>query len=133
MQQRLLEIVPQLHPFLVEELGTFPSFLDEVSPDAIPITFYKHILDLYATSADFQRFWPICSAVLHEAHRHLASSGVGLDISVVRCLAPNQGNIVRCLREYVGMGTYPWRKTVEQRKRFFGAESLAGYVVQYSR
>ena len=133
LQQRLLEIVPQLHPFLAEELGTPPSLPEEVSPNAIPITFYNHVLDLYATSPDTQRFWSVCSAVLHEAHRHLASSGAGLDISVVRCMAPYQGKIVRCLREYVGLGTSPWSETVELRKRFFGAESLAGYVVESCR
>ncbi|TMF51217.1 MAG: GAF domain-containing protein [Chloroflexi bacterium] len=133
LQQRLLEVVPQLRPFLAEELGTFPSLPDEVSPDAIPITFYNHVLDLYATSTDLQRCWSICSAVLYEVHRHFASSGVGLDISVVRCLAPYQGNIVRCLREYIGLGASPTREPMELRKRFFGAESLAGYVVQSCR
>lgn len=133
LQQRLLEVVPQLHPFLAEELGILPSLPDEVSLNAIPTTFYNHVLDLYTISPDTQRFWSICSAVLHEAHRHLASSGVGLDISVVRCLTPYQGTIVRCLREYIGLGTSPWKEQVELRRRFFGAESLAGYVVEFCR
>ena len=133
LQQRLREVVPQLHPFIAEAFDS--SYLPpaEAPPGDVPIILYNRVLDLYATGPDSQRFWSICSAILHEAYRHFASSDVGLDISVVRCLAPYQGNIVRCLHEYIGLGTSSWKEQVELRKRFFGAESLAGYAVQSCR
>ncbi len=129
--QRLLEVLPELSPLLAEEFGVLSSLPAEAPPSAIPITFYNHVLGLYATVQDHQRFWSICTIVLQEAVKQLASSGVGLDISVVRCLAPYQGNIVRCLREYVGLATTPRKEQVVERQRLFGAESLAGYVVEF--
>ncbi len=128
--QQLLEVVPKLQPLVAEEFDALSSLPTEAPPGAIPITFYNHILGLYATVPAHLHFWSICTAVLQEAAQHLASSGVGLDISVVRCLAPYQGNMVRCLREHVGLGTSPREEQVELRKRLFGAESLAGYVVE---
>jgi len=128
--QRLLEVIPQLRAFAAAEFDGLSSLAAEAQPIAIPIAFYNRVLGLYATLPDQQRFWSICTAVLQEAVKHLASSGVGLDISVVRCLAPYQGNTVRCLREHVGLGTFSWKEQVELRKRLFGAESLVGYTVE---
>ena len=129
---RLIEVIPQLQPLIAGEFDALSSVPAEAPLSAIPITFFNHILELYATSPDAQRFWSICSAVLHEARKHLTPNGASLNISVVRCLAPYQGNIVRCLREYagLGLGTSQWREQVELGNRFFGAESLAGYVVE---
>ena len=126
---RLFEAVPELRPLLADELRALSPPLAEVSQRAIPVTFYSHILELYRTSLDDLRCWPICTAVLHEACNQLAPSEAELGISVVRCMAPSQGSIIRCLQEYVGLNTFHSRKQVEQRVRFFGAESLAGYVV----
>lgn len=131
--QRLLELIPQLQPLIAEEFDAFSSLPPEAPPGAIPITFYNHVLGLYATVPDHQRFWSICTAVLQEAAKHLASRRADLDISVVQCLTPYQGNIVRCLREHVGLGTSQGKEQVELRMRLFGAESLAGYVVESSR
>lgn len=128
--QRLYEILPKLSSFHAEESGALPA---AQSPGALPITFYNHVLGLYATVPDHQRFWSICTAVLQSAMENLASDGVILDISVVRCLVPYQGNIVRCLREYVGLKTSPGKEQMEVRARLFGAESLAGYVVESGR
>lgn len=131
--QRLYEILPTLSSFHAEESGAFSPLSAASSPGAIPITFYNHVLGLYATVPDQQRFWSICTAVLQNAMQYLASNEVILDISVVRCLLPYQGNIVRCLREYVGLRTSPGKEQMEVRARLFGAESLAGYVVESGR
>src|SRR5437667_8900890 len=101
--QRLSEAAPQLRPLLADELPALSPPPAEVSQHAIPVTFYSHILDLFRTSPDDLRCWSICAAVLYEACKQLASSGAELDISVVRCLAPSQGTIIRCLQEYVGL------------------------------
>ena len=128
--QQLLEVLPQLQPLVAEEFDGLSFLPTEAPSSAIPITFYNHVLGLYATVPAHQHFWSICTAVLQEAAQYLASSDVGLDISVVRCLAPYQGNTIRCLREHVGRGTSPGEEQVELRQRLFGAESLAGYVVE---
>lgn len=128
--KRLLEVLPELQAIIAEEFDTLSSPATAGPPSVIPITLYNHVLGLYATVPDHKRFWSICAAVLQEAVKQLAQHGVGLDISVVRCLAPYQGNLVRCLREYIGLGTSPWTEQVVERVRLFGAESLAGYVVE---
>lgn len=128
--QRLHEVLPKLSPLLVEEFGAPSSLPTAARPSAIPTTLYNHVLGLYATVPDQLRFWSICTAVLQKAVQHLASDGVELDISVVRCLSPYQGTIVRCLRQYVGLGTSLGKERIEVRARLFGAESLAGYVVE---
>ena len=126
---RLFEAVPELRPRLADELDVLSPPSADVSQHAIPVPFYSHILDLYTTSPDGLRLWSICTAILQEAGKQLASSHVGLDISVVRCLAPPQGSIIHCLQEYVGLNAFPGGTQVERRQRFFGAESLAGYAV----
>jgi hypothetical protein len=131
--RRLYEILPKLSSLPAEESDAPSPLPREVSPGAIPITFYNHVLGLYASVPDHQRFWSICTAVLQNAMQHLASDGIILDISVVRCLVPYQGNMVRCLREYVGLRTSPGKEQMEVRARLFGAESLAGYVVESGR
>jgi transcriptional regulator with XRE-family HTH domain len=127
--QQLFAVVPQLRPLLADESNAFATPSADELTSEIPVTFYSHILDLYSNTPDEQRFWSICTAVLQEALKQLPRKGIGLDISVVRCLVPPQGNIIRCLREYVGLGAFSWREQVELRQRLFGAESLAGYVV----
>ncbi len=128
--KRLLEVIPQLRTSAAEEFDGLSSLAAEAQPSAISIAFYNRVLGLYTILPDQQRFWSICTAVLQEAVKHLASSGVGLDISVVRCLAPYQGNTVRCLREHIGLGNFSWHEQVELRKRLFGVESLVGYTVE---
>lgn len=128
--KRVLEVIPQLRASTAGKFDDFPSLPAEAQPSAIPIAFYNRILGLYATLPDQQRFWSICTAVLQEVMKHLTSSGVGLDISIVRCLTPYQGNTVRCLREHIGLGNFSWKEQVELRKRLFGIESLAGYTVE---
>src|SRR5260370_3355566 len=87
--QRLLELIPQLQPLIAEEFDALSSLPSEAPPGAIPITFYNHVLGLYATVPDHQRFWSICTAVLQEAAQHLAAPNVDLQISLVQCLAPH--------------------------------------------
>src|SRR5258706_2535256 len=36
---------------------------------------------------------------------------------------------IRSLREYVAMGTPPWRTDLEERNQFLGSESLVGHAV----
>jgi hypothetical protein len=110
-----------LRTLLLEE---FDDFSDGISP-----TFSAHILNLYNTVPDEARFWSICTAVFSEALRQLDTDHRGLSMSIVQCMAPLDGDGIRCLRECMGLGTSPWEEQIELRTRFLGAESLAGYAV----
>lgn len=135
--QRLLKVVPQYRemfpPLIAKEFDGFSTASASVPANSISVTFYAHVLDLYSTTPDEGRFWSICTAVLPEALKQLDPNRLGLQISVVQCMAPAYGNTIRCLRERLALGTPPWSELVEQRARFFGAESLAGYVVSTGR
>src|SRR6266567_841212 len=125
----LLEIVPdQRAMFLPLITKEFDGFSTAPVP-SIPVTLYSHVLNLYSTVPSEQRFWSICTIVLHEALSQLDPDRLGLQISVIQCMAPSYGNSIRCLRECLGLGTPPWEERMERRARFLGAESLAGYVV----
>jgi hypothetical protein len=102
-------------------------------PESIPVTLYNRVLHLLCTTSYEQRFWSICSAVLHDALKRLDPDRLGLQLSIEQCMAPAYRNVVRCLRERVALGTPPWSEQVEQRGRFFGAESLAGFVTSIGR
>ncbi len=131
--RRLLEIVPgQRTTFLPLITKEFDAFSTAPVP-SIPVTFYSHVLNLFSTVSPEQRFWSICTMVLHEVLRQLDPDRLGLQISVIQCMAPAYGNTIRCLRERLGLGTPPWEEQMERRTRFLGAESLAGYVVSTNR
>ncbi len=125
----LLEIVPDQRtmflPLISKEFDGFST----APVSSIPVTLYSQVLNLFSTVSPEQRFWSICTIVLHEALRRLDPDCLGLQISVIQCMAPSYGNTIRCLRECLGLGTPPWEERMERRARFLGAESLAGYVV----
>lgn len=138
--RRLLEIVPDQHarflPLIVKEFGELSPVPGGFSPapaNSIPVTFYSYVLNLSSTVPLDQRFWSICSTVLHEALGQLDPGRLGLQISIIQCHTPSYGQIIRCLRERLGLGTPPWMEQLEHRTRFLGAESLAGYVVSINR
>lgn len=130
---RLLEVVPQhramLQALIAEEFEEIPAVSPDTSPNEIPVTFYAHILDLSTTTPDELRFWSLCPAILYEARGQLDPDRLGLEISVIQCMAPLPGNPVRCLHERVGLGTPPWREQLESKAELLGGESLAGYAV----
>ncbi len=128
---RLLEVVPQ-HRAMMRTLLT-EEFEDvELSPgssDAIDVSLYAAVLDLYTTTPDELRFWTISTFVLRHALKQFDPDRFGLEASVIECMAPSPGNPVRCLRERVGVGNPPWREEVGVKGELLGAESLAGYAI----
>lgn len=121
----LLDEVPQhralLRTLLLEEFDDFS--------DGISANFSVYVLNLYNTASDETRLWSICTAVLSEALQQLDAERSGLSMSVVQCMAPLRGDNIHCLRECVGLGTFPGEEQIELRTRFLGAESLAGHAV----
>ncbi len=105
----------------------------DASPESIPVTLYNRVLHLLCTTSYERRFWTTCTIVLHDALKRLDPDCLGLQLSIEQCMAPAYGNTVRCLRERLALGTPPWSELVEQRGRFFGAESLVGFVTSMGR
>lgn len=105
----------------------------DTSPESIPVTLYNRVLHLLCTTISERRFWTTCTAVLHDALKRLDPDRLGLLLSIEQCMAPAYRNTVRCLRERLALGTPPWSEQVEQKGRFFGAESLVGFATSIGR
>ena len=52
-----------------------------------------------------------------------------MEVVVIQCVPPTLEQSVRSLCERIGVGTIPWNSRVEQRLRFLGAESFAGWAI----
>lgn len=137
--QALLRALPQYREFLLESIPEeFGQLFNEavVKEDAlqeIPAAFYARIFSAYAELPDILRSWSICDLILLQALLQLNPNRVGMEITVVRCMPPSQGQKVRSLRETVGRGTPPWARELQQKTMFLGTESLAGYTVTMGR
>ncbi len=137
--QALLRALPQYREFLLESIPEeFGQLFNEavVKEDAlqeIPAAFYARIFSAYAELPDILRSWSICDLILQQALQQLDPNRVGIEITVVRCMFPSEGQKVRSLRETVGRGTPPWKRELQQKTMFLGAESLAGYAVTTGR
>jgi hypothetical protein len=131
--RQLLHALPQHHVLLLalieEEFPGFSETLGDDVPKELPSAFYARILEAYTTTPPSVRFWPICELILQEALVSLDPERLGMELVIVRCMPPSQGNTIRSLREFVGLGTPPWGTDMEEKNLFLGAESLAGYVV----
>lgn len=131
--QHLLDVVPEYRARLLPLISQASEEFSYPSPAApsqdIPIALYNYVLHLNSTIPDAERFWSIGTAILQEALRQLDPDRLGLQLSILQCLAPAYGNTVRCLRERLTLGTPPWNEHGEHRGGFFGAESLAGYAL----
>ncbi len=106
--------------------------LSDFEADAFPQEFFyplvMDVLEVRATTPDVLRFWSIVRIILQRALKQLDPDGVGLSITVVRCMPPGSDGKIRSLRECVGMGTPPWRGELEEKALFLGVESLVGHV-----
>ena len=119
------------HPKMVDDPQEKYRMAD-ASPESIPVTLYNRVLHLLCTTSYERRFWTTSTAVLNDALKRLDPDHLGLQLSIQQCMAPAYGTTVRCLRARLALGTPPWNELVEQ-KRFFGAESLAGFVTSIGR
>ncbi|GCE27507.1 hypothetical protein KDA_29910 [Dictyobacter alpinus] len=130
--RQLLRAIPkqqrnQLQSLLEKYSSDVSDFDIDTSEQEIPYKFIMEVLDARASIPDLLRFWSITRMVLQQALRQLDPEGVGMAITVVRCMPPRDGKI-RSLRESVGLGTPPWGGDLEEKALLLGAESLAGHV-----
>jgi hypothetical protein len=129
MSQSLESEVPQLGG---SERGAIDSGV-AASSEIIPSLFYDRVLQTLAISPDPLRRLSLASLILHQALQQLDPQKLGMDIIVGQCMSPQgEHQIVRSLREMMGIGTPPWPK--DGTDSFFrGAESLEGYAVTTGR
>jgi hypothetical protein len=99
--------------------------------DRIPLEVYEEVLRLGRETPD--RFWLLCSVMFSHALSQIEThpEQTGVEISVARCMPPQNDGKIRSLRAYVGQGTPPWRRDFHTRHYFLGAESLAGSAVMH--
>ena len=115
------ELVPNAPP---------PSPLPGTHPQhEVPAEYLVEVLAAYATSSGPFRSWSMRTLTLQQAIGQLDPDQVGMEITLVHCVAPAPGQCVRSLCERMGIGTAPWESGVSRRLLFLGAESLAGWTV----
>lgn len=95
----------------------------------VPSEYLARTLATYATTTGPFRTWSIRNLNLLQAIELLDPDMVGMEITVVQCVPPVPGQLVRSLCERIGVGTAPWDSGVGRRLLFLGAESLAGWSV----
>lgn len=126
---------PITHSLFMSLLSTdFPELLGEgsleehVSP-RLPSEFYARVMSNLALTPQ-----PLCrqstqELILQQMLRHLDPDRRGLLITLTACVPPPVGGKVRSLREIGELGTPPWPRNPMEKPMFFGADSLAGYVI----
>jgi len=131
--RQLLRALPQaqrnqLLPLIEHMLPDIADIHVHNSAEEIPYLFMLEVLEVRAATPDLMRFWTITRLVLQQALKQLDSEGVGMAITVVRCMPPSKNGKIRSLRETVGLGTPPWGGDLEEKALLLGAESLAGHA-----
>jgi hypothetical protein len=132
--RRLLSALPEYRERLLElfseEFENFSELSLDASQQEIPSKFYMQIFQMRGSISRTQRYWSIANTIISHALGQLDPEGLGLAITVVKCMVPRDPKRkIFSLRESVGQATSPWPGNLEQKAMFLGAESLAGYVV----
>jgi hypothetical protein len=94
-------------------------------------TFYAQILGELADTTRTHDGWSLCNTILRQALQQLDPYNQGLILAILQCTPPAQDHSVRSLYMPISLTTSP--TTPLQQLLFFGAESLAGYVVSSCR
>ena len=96
--------------------------------DRIPQHIYQEVLRISRDAPD--RFWLVAGTILFHLLAQLTiPEQAGAEIIIARCMSPRADGKIRSLQAYAARGTAPWRPDFHLMEGFFGAESLAGYVV----
>jgi transcriptional regulator with XRE-family HTH domain len=138
--KRLPEVFPRYKQHLADlieaELNPYKLLQTRSSPDQslvdtldVPVEYLIRALSAYARVRGPLRTWSLCSLAIQQILVQLDPDQLGMEVIVVQCVPPILGQSVRSLCERIAVGTAPWSTKVEQRLRFVGAESLAGWTV----
>lgn len=97
----------------------------------IPSEYLLKILSEHARAGGAYATWYLRSYGLEQLLTLLDPGKEGMDISIIRCIPPAEGGLVRSLCEIMGAANPPWPSGIGRRLLFLGAESLAGWVVEH--
>lgn len=136
----LLNTIPHeyMEQFLHLLTKDFPEFeynlssAREVSVHPLP-EFYARVLNAYAHTPPALLPQSLFDLILQQALAQLDPKRQGMSVSIVRCVNPLDGGVVRSLREIAGIGSPPWKRDLGQSTIFLGLESLAGSAVNSAR
>lgn len=133
----LLEALPRYRQQFADLIAKeFPNFLNDCSgdsPQEIPSAFYARVLSTHTSSPSIMRASTICILILQQIVVHLDPRQLGLVALLAQCVPPPPGQKVRSLRITQMRGTSPWESRMEDRTKFFGAESQTGNALQSGR
>jgi hypothetical protein len=104
----------------------------EIATHPLP-EFYARVLNAYAHTPPALLPQSLFDLILQQVLAQLDPKRQGMSVSIVSCVDPLDGRIVRSLREIAGIGSSPWRRDLGQSTIFLGLESLAGSAVNSGR
>lgn len=138
--QNLVQAIPPVlfQDFLRLALIEYPHLPQVEGPSqpvagGLPSAFYAQILHAYSQLPPLLSHQTLQDLIFQQAIAHLDPERRGMSISIVTCVRPLEGQVVRSLREIGGIGTPPWKRDLEQKTILLGAESLAGYALMHLR
>ena len=118
-----------LTELLQREYGHFEDLGISDGQEQIDYAFIRHIWEARATTPAHLQFWTLSGKILESALRQFDPQRVGMSIVIVQLMPPSPHGSIRSLHEMAGVGNPPWSPNLEYRRRFLGAETLAGCVV----
>jgi hypothetical protein len=127
-REQFQALIEQDLPFLSFEQPFSDSFSHE-----IPFPFINTVMTTRATGTASNISWVIVHQVLQHALLQLDPLHLGLKITLVHCMPPTSDGKIHSLREGVGLGTAPWKESLEEHALFLGLETLVGYCVETLR
>lgn len=124
--------------FMQASIVDFPGLQQKLAmtkddPQEIPPEFYSRVLSACAYTPESLCPQGIYDLILQQAINQLDPERSGLLISIVSAIPPHSGNRIRSLCEITGIGTSPWKRDLERKTIFLGAESLTGAAVMSCR
>jgi hypothetical protein len=131
----LKTLSPEIAPLFLRAISTdFPHLIQHdliigrTNP-SIPTEFYARILSALSYTPQPMCRQTIQDFILQQAIEHLDPDRHGMSITLICCMPPRADQKILSLREIGGMGTHPWKRDLEQKLFFFGAESLVGHTI----
>jgi transcriptional regulator with XRE-family HTH domain len=135
--RRLSQLLPEYHTFFaemqLEHADESPVASEGPEYTEIPSIFYARVLNAHCNLPRVIHFSSLCDVILQQALKQLDPHRVGMEVTVVQCMHPVEGGVIRSLRENIGQATPPWNRETDPKIMFLGSESLAGFVVTTGR
>jgi hypothetical protein len=126
-------LIKEEFPTFTVHDDAFPGKAREGRAGVIPGEFYLRVMRTRATTPKIIRYSTLGNLILEQALKHLDPDGVGVGISIARCLPPSRGDSVSSLLVDLGRGSPPWARSMDNETMLLGTESMAGYAAAFAR